>query len=171
MKCNECNHEVGENDNFCGNCGVKLHEYCPHCFVENKDNYSCGGCCREKGENRMNNSLYEITGEYLRVLDNLEIDEETGEILNADELDSIAGAFEEKSENLACYIKNCDAFIANLKAEEANLAKRREGGVPKGRVDGVHGRCGAQPARNCAGSLVLPKVGGCEHRGRGDSAG
>ena len=42
MKCNECNHEVGENDNFCGNCGTKLHEYCPHCFVENKDNYSCG---------------------------------------------------------------------------------------------------------------------------------
>ena len=42
MKCNECNHEVEENDNFCGNCGAKLHEYCPHCFVENKDNYSCG---------------------------------------------------------------------------------------------------------------------------------
>ena len=79
----------------------------------------------------MNNSLYEITGEYLRVLDSLEIDEETGEILNADELDSIAGAFEEKTENLACYIKNCDAFIANLKAEDTNLARRRKSAEKK----------------------------------------
>ena len=30
----------------------------------------------------MNNTLYEITDKYLKVLDNLEIDEETGEILN-----------------------------------------------------------------------------------------
>ena len=28
----------------------------------------------------MNNTLYEITDKYLKVLDNLEIDEETGEI-------------------------------------------------------------------------------------------
>ena len=33
----------------------------------------------------MNNTLYEITDKYLKVLDNLEIDEETGEILNAEE--------------------------------------------------------------------------------------
>ena len=32
----------------------------------------------------MNNTLYEITDKYLKVLDNLEIDEETGEILNAE---------------------------------------------------------------------------------------
>ena len=42
----------------------------------------------------MNNTLYEITDKYLKVLDNLEIDEETGEILNAEELDELSGAFE-----------------------------------------------------------------------------
>ena len=50
----------------------------------------------------MNNTLYEITDKYLKVLDNLEIDEETGEILNAEELDELSGAFEEKSEAVAC---------------------------------------------------------------------
>ena len=40
----------------------------------------------------MNNTLYEITDKYLKVLDNLEIDEETGEILNAEELDELSGA-------------------------------------------------------------------------------
>ena len=74
----------------------------------------------------MNNTLYEITDKYLKVLDNLEIDEETGEILNAEELDELSGAFEEKSEAVACYIKNSEVFIGDLKAEEANLAKRRK---------------------------------------------
>ena len=71
----------------------------------------------------MNNTLYEITDKYLKVLDNLEIDEETGEILNAEELDELSGAFEEKSEAVACYIKNSEVFIGDLKA---NLAKRRK---------------------------------------------
>ena len=53
----------------------------------------------------MNNTLYEITDKYLKVLDNLEIDEETGEILNAEELDELSGAFEEKSEAVACYLR------------------------------------------------------------------
>ena len=69
----------------------------------------------------MNNTLYEITDKYLKVLDNLEIDEETGEILNAEELDELSGAFEEKSEAVACYIKNSEVFIGDL-----NLAKRRK---------------------------------------------
>ena len=71
-------------------------------------------------------TLYEITDKYLKVLDNLEIDEETGEILNAEELDKLSGAFEEKSEAVACYIKNSEVFIGDLKTEEANLAKRRK---------------------------------------------
>ena len=49
----------------------------------------------------MNNTLYEITDKYLKVLDNLEIDEETGEILNAEELDELSGAFEEKKAKLS----------------------------------------------------------------------
>lgn len=39
-------------------------------------------------------SLYEITREYLETLDNLQIDEETGEILDLDKLDAIAVAEE-----------------------------------------------------------------------------
>ena len=38
----------------------------------------------------MNNTLYEITDKYLKVLDNLEIDEETGEILNAEEQERLS---------------------------------------------------------------------------------
>ena len=73
----------------------------------------------------MNASLYEITREYL------EIDEETGEILNAEELDKLAGAFDEKVESVACYIKNLTAFAGDLKEEEANLAKRRKSAEKK----------------------------------------
>ena len=51
----------------------------------------------------MNNTLYEITDKYLKVLDNLEIDEETGEILNAEELDELSGAFEEHQEFRSLY--------------------------------------------------------------------
>lgn len=79
----------------------------------------------------MNASLYEITREYLEALDHLEIDEETGEILNAEELDKLAGAFDEKVESVACYIKNLTAFAGDLKEEEANLAKRRKSAEKK----------------------------------------
>ncbi len=74
----------------------------------------------------MSNSLYEIAREYLEAFDHLEVDEETGEILNFEAVDALAGTFEEKAESVACYIKNLDAFAGDLKAEEANLAERRK---------------------------------------------
>ena len=49
----------------------------------------------------MNNSLYEITREYLEAFDHLEVDEETGEILNFEAVDALAGVFEEKAESVA----------------------------------------------------------------------
>ena len=79
----------------------------------------------------MNASLYEITRDYREAFDRLEIDEETGEILNAEELDRLSGAFDEKAESTACYIKNLAAFVDALKAEEANLAKRRKAAEKK----------------------------------------
>lgn len=51
----------------------------------------------------MNNSLYDITREYLEAFDRLEVDEETGEILNFEAVDALAGVFEEKAESVACY--------------------------------------------------------------------
>lgn len=71
-------------------------------------------------------SLYEITQEYLETLDNLQIDEETGEILDLDKLDAVSADFERKAEAVACYIKNLNAFAAAAKAEEENLAARRK---------------------------------------------
>ena len=72
------------------------------------------------------NSLYEISNDYLVALDNLEIDMETGEILNYEAVDALSGQFEEKAESVACYIKNLDAFAASLKSEETNLSERRK---------------------------------------------
>lgn len=74
----------------------------------------------------MNNSLYDITNEYLQALDRLEIDEETGEVINADEFNGLAWAFNQKAESVACYIKNLSAFACNLRTEETVLAKRRK---------------------------------------------
>lgn len=74
----------------------------------------------------MTNSLFEITRDYLDAFEHLEIDEETGEILNFEAVDALAGAFEEKAESVACYIKNLDAFAASLKAEETSMAERRK---------------------------------------------
>ena len=55
-----------------------------------------------------------------------ECDPETGELLNALEWDKLNMAYEEKVENIACFIKNLTSDIADFKAEEANLAARRK---------------------------------------------
>ena len=56
----------------------------------------------------------------------LEIDEETGEVLNADELDQITMARDEKIENIALWVKDLLAEADAIKAEEQALAKRRK---------------------------------------------
>lgn len=54
-----------------------------------------------------------------------EIDEETGEFLNALAWDELNMAYEEKVENIACYIKNLASDVLAFKAEEESIAKRR----------------------------------------------
>lgn len=71
-------------------------------------------------------SLHEISSEYLKALDSLEIDVETGEILDFGALESLGGQFEDKAESVACYVKNLSAFAAALKTEEESLADRRK---------------------------------------------
>ena len=56
---------------------------------------------------------------------NFEIDEETGEFLNALAWDELNMAYEEKVENIACYIKNLASDVLAFKAEEESIAKRR----------------------------------------------
>lgn len=67
-------------------------------------------------------SLYEIN----RDIENFEfvIDEETGEVLNADELDALQMERDTKIENIALYIKNLNALAADIKAEKDNLDNR-----------------------------------------------
>lgn len=70
-------------------------------------------------------NIYEIR----REIENFEyeVDEETGELLNALTWDELNMAFEEKVENIACCIKNLIGDIAKFKAEEERIAKRRKG--------------------------------------------
>ena len=55
-----------------------------------------------------------------------EIDEETGEILNADELDNLHMEREQKIENIALYVKNLEAEKAAVKGEKDNMALREK---------------------------------------------
>ena len=83
----------------------------------------------------MNVSLYEISADFLKALDGLEVDEETGEITNFDAVEALNAQFEDKAESVACYIKNLTAFVADLKTEEDALAARRK--TAERRVDSV----------------------------------
>lgn len=53
-----------------------------------------------------------------------EVDETTGELLNADLLDRLNMARETKIESIALYIKNLNALAADIKAEKQNLDER-----------------------------------------------
>lgn len=68
-------------------------------------------------------TLYELT-EAMRNFD-LEIDEETGEILNADELDMLQMEQKQKLINCVYYYKNVKAEADALKAEKQKLAARQ----------------------------------------------
>lgn len=76
-------------------------------------------------------NLYEINA----AIENFafEVDEETGEILNADALDALEMARDEKIDNTACLIKNIfadedaiNAQIEILKSEIEELSKRKK---------------------------------------------
>ena len=72
-------------------------------------------------------TLYDINSQILDFMNNIEIDEETGEILtDMSLLDQLQVAHDEKIENIACYIKSVEAECDAIKKEEVNLAKRRK---------------------------------------------
>lgn len=71
-------------------------------------------------------TLYEITNELVRAYESLEIDEETGEILNYDQLDKLKMDFDEKAENVALMIKNLSAEAEAIKVEKTALANRQK---------------------------------------------
>lgn len=74
----------------------------------------------------MNNTLYQISENYLNALESIEIDEETGEILNAEKLEQLQDELEVKLDRVACYVKTQTAFAEAMKTEEAALYARRK---------------------------------------------
>lgn len=73
--------------------------------------------------------LYEIVKEIENF--ELQIDDETGEITNADELDALELEKETKIENICLWIKNLRADAEAYKAEENNFKARRQAAEKK----------------------------------------
>lgn len=72
-------------------------------------------------------TLYEINSQIDQILSNIEIDEETGEVLiDTTLLESLQIAHDVKIENIACFIKNLAAEAEAIKTEEKNLKARRQ---------------------------------------------
>ena len=69
-------------------------------------------------------SLYELTGELLQLQDMLLESDADDQCLN-DTIEAVEGEFEVKAEGYGCIIRNLEADIAAIKAEEERLAKRR----------------------------------------------
>lgn len=69
--------------------------------------------------------LYEIPGTIRAALDRIEVDEETGEIINAADLDAVEAEAHEKLESTALYVRELNAEADALKAEIERLTDRR----------------------------------------------
>jgi len=70
--------------------------------------------------------LYEIKEQYLQALNNIQLDEDTGEMLGFEELNSLNEVFEEKADNIACFVKELIANEEAIKLEEKALSIRRK---------------------------------------------
>lgn len=69
--------------------------------------------------------LYELTNDYLALLEAIDNDEIPEEAI-ADTLESITACIEDKADNIACLLKTLDAECKAIKAEEERLAERRK---------------------------------------------
>ena len=80
---------------------------------------------KKESLNTMNRSLYEINQDYLDILDNFEINEETGEVyFNEELLNNLETEFKDKVDNIACYIKDLQALSNAIKDEKKRLDDR-----------------------------------------------
>lgn len=69
--------------------------------------------------------LYALANDYLALLDAIDNDEIPEEAI-ADTLESITACIDDKADSIACLLKNLDADIVAIKAEEERLAERRK---------------------------------------------
>lgn len=72
-------------------------------------------------------TLYEIADNLRTKLEQVEIDEETGELLNLDDLEKDEALFQDKLEACGVYAKEMAADIESYKTEMASLKKRLDG--------------------------------------------
>lgn len=61
-----------------------------------------------------------------QIMDCAEIDPETGEIVNIEEIEALQMDFAEKAENVACWIKNLEAEIKALDEQEKTFKARKK---------------------------------------------
>lgn len=61
-----------------------------------------------------------------KALQAITVDEETGEVFGAEELEKATASFEEKAESVAVYIKSLTSRVKEFKEEEKALKTRRE---------------------------------------------
>lgn len=71
-------------------------------------------------------SLWELTREALAAFENVQVDEETGEVLGLGNLDEVLPKFEDKAESTACYIMNLEAMAEAIREQEKVQSKRRQ---------------------------------------------
>ena len=69
-------------------------------------------------------TLFQIPALMRQALDNLEIDEETGEIMNADELNNLELSAKDKIANTARYIRECTVLLDAMKQAKQNIDAR-----------------------------------------------
>lgn len=71
-------------------------------------------------------NLYEIDKHYQEVLENgFSFDEETGEVLfDTESLDTLQGEYNEKIDNIVCFIKDLEALNGAIKNEKKALDER-----------------------------------------------
>lgn len=68
--------------------------------------------------------IYEIPHEMRLALENVVVDEETGEIIGMDKVDAIAESATKKIANVARYIREMEHQIEGMKEAKANIDKR-----------------------------------------------
>lgn len=78
-------------------------------------------------------TLYELNEKFERF--EFKIDEDTGEILNADELDQISVERSEKMENIALMIKNLSADAEAYKREKESFAEKER--IAKNKIESL----------------------------------
>ena len=86
--------------------------------------------------NDMGIGLFDLTQMQRRVLDGIAVvDEETGEYYDISNIGELDGRIEEKIDACACYVKELEAEIAEMKSEEQRISKRRK--AREGKADRI----------------------------------